>query len=226
MTVTRVLLVDDETLVRFGFRTILGSSPGIEVVGEAADGKEAIDMVRTLHPDVVCMDVQMPVLDGLSATREITAATSAAVLVLTTFNSDAVLFEALDAGASGFLLKTSQPEQLIAAVHALARGDALLAPSVTRRVIERYSTSEPRERSRAGLTDLHGLTEREREVLGHLARGFSNADIADRLVVGEATVKTHVSNVLRKLAIRDRLHAVIWAYEHGIVKPGETETSS
>jgi DNA-binding NarL/FixJ family response regulator len=216
---TRILLVDDQALVRVGFRTILETEPGFEVVGEAADGRVAVEQAHALRPDVICMDVQMPVMDGLAATREICASGHpAAVMILTTFDRDDFLFEALDAGASGFLLKTAEPEQLIEAVHALARGDALLSPEVTRRVIERYSThtaDEPQDVTPA----VEGLTEREREVLLLLARGRSNAEMAADLFLGEATVKTHVSNVLMKLGVRDRIHAVIWAYEHAVVTP-------
>lgn len=218
---TRILLVDDQSLVRVGFRTILETEPGFEVVGEAADGRVAVEQAKALRPDVICMDVQMPVMDGLAATREICASGQhAAVMILTTFDRDDFLFEALDAGASGFLLKTAEPEQLIDAVHALARGDALLSPEVTRRVIERYGShheaeTAPHEPSAA----VDGLTEREGEVLLLLARGRSNAEMAAELFLGEATVKTHVSNVLAKLGVRDRIHAVIWAYEHGVVAP-------
>jgi len=216
---TRILLVDDQALVRVGFRTILETEPGFEVVGEAADGRVAVEQAKALRPDVICMDVQMPLMDGLAATREICASGyPAAVMILTTFDRDDFLFEALDAGASGFFLKTAEPEQLIEAVHALARGDALLSPEVTRRVIERYGThtaDEPPDVTPA----VAGLTEREREVLLLLARGRSNAEMAADLFLGEATVKTHVSNVLMKLGVRDRIHAVIWAYEHAVVTP-------
>lgn len=226
----RVLVVDDQALVRGGFRTILDSEDGIEVVGEASNGEEAITRVAELAPDVVCMDVQMPGMDGLEATRRLTAdaASDAAVLVLTTFNREDYLFAALEAGASGFLLKNSSPEQLIEAVQVVARGDALLSPDVTRRVIEAVAA-----RPRAALAlppaappppaELATLTEREREVLVLLAEGISNAQIAERLWVGEATVKTHVSKVLMKLGLRDRVHAVVYAYEHGVVQPAPRE---
>ncbi|WP_404312467.1 response regulator transcription factor [Agrococcus terreus] len=216
---TRILLVDDQALVRAGFQTILTSEPGFEVVGQAPDGAAGVRMAAELQPDVICMDVQMPVMDGLEATRAICAGSSyASVLMLTTFDRDDFLFEALSAGASGFLLKTAEPEQLIDAVHALARGDALLSPEVTRRVIERFAApAAPAPSPAAPQLDL--LTEREHETLLRLARGRSNAEIAAELFVGEATVKTHVSNVLMKLGIRDRIHAVIWAYEHGVVAP-------
>jgi DNA-binding NarL/FixJ family response regulator len=206
-------------MTRVGFRTILETEPGFEVVGEARDGREGVLLAAELAPDVICMDVQMPVLDGLDATREICAGDSgASVLMLTTFDRDDFLFEALRAGASGFLLKTAEPEHLIDAIHALARGDALLAPAVTRRVIERFAT--PGATTPARPPQLDTLTDRETETLMLLARGHSNGEIAERLYVGEATVKTHVSNVLMKLGIRDRIHAVIWAYEHGVVQAG------
>ena len=233
----RVLVVDDQALVRAGFRTILDSEDGIEVVGEAADGAAAVAAVAELAPDVVCMDVQMPGVDGLEATRRITAdaASTAAVLVLTTFNREDYLFAALEAGASGFLLKNSSPEQLIEAVQVVARGDALLSPDVTRRVIEAVAASAGRlpaptaapapaaaaatPASTARAEELATLTDREREVLELLAQGISNAEIAQRMWVGEATVKTHVSKVLMKLGLRDRVHAVVYAYEHGVVRP-------
>ena len=227
MTV-RVLLVDDHDLVRTGFRTILESEPGIEVVGEARDGAEAISQATALRPDVICMDVQMPGMDGLEATRRIIMATDArtgppvGVLVLTTFDRDDYLFAALDAGASGFLLKNASPEKLVEAVLVVARGEALLAPDVTRRVIERATEArdapapQPDER-------LSDLTERETEVLRLLARGLSNAEIARELWLGEATVKTHVSKVLLKLGLRDRVHAVVFAYENGVATPGDAD---
>lgn len=215
--VIRILLVDDQELVRTGFRVILSSRPGFEVVGEARDGAEALELARALRPDVICIDVQMPVLDGLEATRRIVADPDATgtVLVLTTFDDDDSLFRALDAGASGFLLKTASPEQLAEAVEVLAAGDALLSPAVTRRVIERFgSRQEPDPRSA-----LPELTDRESDVLRLMARGLSNAEIGTELIVGEATVKTHVSNVLLKLAVRDRVQAVVRAYESGFVTP-------
>jgi DNA-binding NarL/FixJ family response regulator len=216
---TRVLLVDDQSMVRTGFRTILESEDGITVVGEAENGQIAIDKALELSPDVICMDVQMPVMDGLEATEEIVRRGAAgAVLMLTTFNRDDFLFRALDAGASGFLLKTAEAEQLIDAVTALAAGDGLLSPEVTRRVIERsVSTPEP---AAPTAPELEHLTDRELEVLRLVATGASNSEIAGNLFVGEATVKTHVSNLLSKLGIRDRIHAVIWAYENGVAKVG------
>ena len=224
MTV-RVLLVDDHDLVRTGFRTILESEPGIEVVGEARDGVEAIEQAVSLHPDVVCMDVQMPGMDGLEATRRIVASRDArltpaiGVLVLTTFDRDDYLFAALDAGASGFLLTYASPETLVGAVLGVAQGDALLAPDVTRRVIERATIA--REMSASVDERLADLTDRETDVLRLLARGLSNAEIARELWLGEATVKTHVSKVLLKLGLRDRVHAVVFAYENGVAVPGD-----
>lgn len=221
----RVLLVDDHDLVRTGFRTILESEPGIEVIGEARDGEEAVAQAAALGPDVVCMDVQMPGMDGLEATRRIVATRDAhpehpvGVLVLTTFDRDDYLFAALDAGASGFLLKNASPEKLVEAVQVIARGDALLAPDVTRRVIARATVA--REGTTAIDERLADLTEREGEVLRLLARGLSNAEIARQLWLGEATVKTHVSKVLLKLGLRDRVHAVVFAYENGVAVPGD-----
>jgi len=219
--VTTVLLVDDQELVRAGFRIILGSEPGIEVVGEAANGADGIRLARELNPDVVCMDVQMPGMDGLEATRAIVSDPGIAshVLILTTFDRDDYLFEALNAGASGFLLKTASPENLVDAVQILSRGDALLSPSVTRRVIERFGqwSSAPSAPER---TELPDLTDRETEVLAQIALGRSNAEIAVELYVGEATVKTHVSNVLTKLGVRDRIQAVVFAYENGFAVRG------
>ncbi|MET0304488.1 MAG: response regulator transcription factor [Microbacteriaceae bacterium] len=214
---TRVLLVDDQDLVRGGFRVILETEPGIEVVGEARTGAEAVSAAAELRPDMICMDVQMPVMDGLEATRLIVAADGPPVLVLTTFDRDDYLFEALQAGASGFLLKNASPEKLVEAVQVVASGDALLAPDVTRRVIERFG-SIPAPASDCPV--LENLTEREHEVLGLLAKGRSNSEIAGELFLGEATVKTHVSNVLVKLGLRDRIHAVVFAYENGVVIPG------
>lgn len=219
----RVLLVDDQDLVRAGFRIILQSEPGIVVVGEAADGAAAVELASRLRPDVICMDVQMPGIDGLEATRRITAepASIASVLMLTTFDRDDYLFAALTAGASGFLLKNSSPEQLIQAVRVLARGDGLLSPEVTRRVIERFGTvpaagSKPARSAEGALAE---LTDREAEVLGLVAQGKTNSEIARELYVGEATVKSHVSKVLMKLGVRDRIQAVVFAYENGVVRP-------
>lgn len=267
----RVLLVDDQVLVRSGFRVILESQPDIEVVGEAADGAQAVELAAAQTPDVICMDVEMPVMNGLEATRRILGsvrvnvdtsacgtaeATGPAVLVLTTFGHEEYLFEALDAGVSGFLLKTSRAEQLIDAVRALAAGDALLGPDVTRAVMQRAAqlaqhasrppaehpanadaasdtvtdtmshavtgtrtgSTVPTEVSRSGAAmDTAGLTEREREVLLLVASGKSNAEIAGELFLGEATVKTHVSNLLQKIGVRDRVKLVVWAHAHGAV---------
>ncbi|OII07230.1 response regulator [Curtobacterium sp. MCBA15_005] len=223
-----IVLADDQELVRAGFRVILESEPGFRVVGEAADGAGAIEAVQELRPDVVCLDVQMPGVDGLEAARRIAALPDPpAVLILTTFDSDDALFQALEAGASGFLLKNASPERLIDAVRTVAAGDALLAPDVTRRVISRATASAAAQPSATTTTAAPattgedalaaaGLTERETEVLRLLARGLSNAEIAAELYVGDATVKTHVSNVLQKLALRDRIQAVVWAFEHGV----------
>ncbi|WP_144712747.1 response regulator transcription factor [Curtobacterium pusillum] len=214
-----IVLADDQDLVRAGFRVILESEPGFRVVGEASDGAEAVEAVRAHRPDVVCLDVQMPNVDGLEAARRIAALPDPpAVLVLTTFDHDDALFQALEAGASGFLLKNASPERLIDAVRTVAGGDALLAPDVTRRVISRATAGPTAPSSAAGdaAVAAAGLTEREAEVLRLLARGSSNAEIAAELFVGEATVKTHVSNLLQKLGLRDRIQAVVWAFEHGV----------
>lgn len=214
---TRVLLVDDQMLIRAGFRTILDSEPGLEVVGEAANGAEALELALRLEPDVICMDVQMPVMDGIAATRELIArGCRAAVLILTTFDRDDFLFETLDAGASGFLLKTAEAEKLIEAVQVLGRGDALLMPEVTRRVLTRYAGTRGAAAGGGGATPSE-LTEREADTLRCLARGLTNAEIAAELYVSTETVKTHVSNILAKLGLRDRVAAVIWALTHGIV---------
>lgn len=259
----RVLLVDDQPLIRLGFAAILGAEDGIEVVGEAGDGRDALEKAAELDPDVVCMDVQMPVMDGIEATRALAASGArAAILILTTFDRDDFLFDTLTAGASGFLLKSAGPEELIEAVRVLGRGDALLDPQVTRRVLSRLSpaggaaaptlapdpgptaagtpgpdTDAPdapapapaetspstpapvpgeAEAEAGAVVGKAGLTARETEILRLMARGLSNGEIAAELVVGESTVKTHVSNVLMKLQARDRVHAVIWAFEHGL----------
>jgi DNA-binding NarL/FixJ family response regulator len=221
----RILLADDHEMVRAGFRIILGAQPDIEIVGEAASGAAAVEAARALNPDVVCMDVQMPGMDGLEATRLIAAepALHGAVLILTTFDRDDYLFSALQAGASGFLLKNSTPEKLVEAVRVVASGDALLAPAVTRRVIERFGTTAPSATESGSIIvppEVQELTEREFEVLGLVAQGLSNAEIASTLYVGEATVKSHVSKVLQKLGVRDRIQAVVYAYENGIAVPG------
>jgi DNA-binding NarL/FixJ family response regulator len=216
----RVVVVDDHHLVRAGFRIILDIEDDIEVVGEASDGAQAVEMVARTAPDVVLMDVEMPGMDGLEATRRITAANGPAVLILTTFDRDDYLFAALQAGASGFLLKNGTPEALTDAVRVLARGNALLAPEVTRRVIATFARPGPVSRGGDGAR-LAELTPREHEVLLMLAGGATNAEIARALYLGEATVKTHVSRVLTKLGLRDRTQAVIFAYTHGVVRPGD-----
>ena len=228
-TPIRVVLVDDQQLVRVGFRRILESEPDIEVVGEAADGAEALGVVRWRSPDVVLMDVQMPVMDGLEATRRLLepgtpgaepAAMPPRVIILTTFELDEYVFEALRAGASGFLVKNAPPEDLIGAIRVVVGGGALLSPGATARVISAFAQRRAADRD---ARRLESLTDREREVLGLIARGLSNAEIADRLVVGEATVKTHVSSILGKLGLRDRVGAVILAYEAGLVEIGRGE---
>jgi DNA-binding NarL/FixJ family response regulator len=216
----RVLLVDDQALVRQGFRLILELEPDIEVVGEAADGREALRLTRELAPDVVVMDIRMPDVDGLEATRRLQSAGSPArVLILTTFDLNEYVYEAMRAGASGFLLKDVPGDQLVAGIRTVSTGDALLAPVVTRRLIEHFVRRPPSDAARpAGLDD---LTDRERDVLTLLARGLSNTEIAATLFLGEATVKTHVSRILSKLGLRDRVQAVVRAYESGLVQPGD-----
>jgi DNA-binding NarL/FixJ family response regulator len=215
--VIRVLLVDDQALVRGGFRMILRPEPDIEVAGEAGDGAQAVAAAARLEPDVVLMDVRMPVLDGIEATRRIvTRRRETRVLILTTFDLDEHVYDALEAGASGFVLKDIEPERLAEAVRVVASGDALLAPSVTRRLIGEFARQRPRH-PRGGR--LEELTEREAQVLAHLARGLTNQEIAAALHVSETTVKTHVAHLLGKLELRDRVQAVIHAYETGIVRP-------
>ena len=216
----RLLVVDDQARVRAGFRMILEAQPDLEVLAEAGDGAEAIELARLHHPDVVLMDIRMPGLNGLAATRTILAERpETRVLVLTTFDVDEYVYEALHAGASGFLLKDLGRDELVAAVRILARGDALLAPTVTRRLLADFVRAKPPEHSPTA-AGLEVLTARERDTLALLSRGRSNAEIAAELVVSEHTVKTHVGNVLMKLGLRDRIHAVIWAYERGVVQPG------
>jgi DNA-binding NarL/FixJ family response regulator len=214
----RVLVADDQALMRGGFRMILDAQDDIEVVGEAIDGRDAVEQFARLAPDIVVMDVRMPTMDGIEATRRLAAADGPArVLILTTFDLDEYVFEALRAGASGFLLKDRPPEELVAAVRIVASGDALLAPSVTRRLIEEFAG---RPAAPVPTRELGELTEREREVLVLLGRGLSNGEIAERLFVAETTVKTHVGHVLQKLGLRDRAQAVVVAYESGLIQPG------
>jgi DNA-binding NarL/FixJ family response regulator len=220
-----VLLVDDQPLLRTGFRLILESEPDISVVGEAADGRDALTAVRRLLPDVVLMDIRMPGKDGIQATRDVLEWARGSdhrvrVLVLTTFDLDEYVVEALRAGASGFLLKDVPPDDLVGAIKVVAEGAAIVAPTITRRLLDRFADRLPSTRERPD-SDLHRLTEREREVLRLLARGLSNAEIARTLVVSETTVKTHVGNVLTKLGLRDRVQAVVHAYETGVIRPGE-----
>lgn len=218
----RVMLVDDHALLRAGFRTILDAQPDIRVVGEAATGAEAVAQATALQPDVISMDVQMPDMDGIEATRRIVAdpAVHAAIAIVTTFDQDDYLFSALDAGASGFLLKNSGPEDLVAAVRVLAAGDGMLAPEVTRRVVRRYAApaaSDIAAKRPAPSEPVEPLTERESEVLALMAEAMSNAEIAARLFIGEATVKTHVSRILQKLGARDRVQAIVLALRGGLV---------
>ena len=214
----KVLIADDQALMRGGFRMILDAEPDIEVVGEAIDGADAVRGFERLRPDVVVMDVRMPTMDGIEATRRITAADDGAkILMLTTFDLDEYVYDALRAGASGFLLKDRPPEELVQAVHVVASGDALLAPAVTRRLIEEFAHRPEAPVSPRAMDE---LTEREREVLVFMARGLSNGEIAASLFVAETTVKTHVGRVLHKLGLRDRAQAVVLAYESGLVQPG------
>jgi RNA polymerase sigma factor (sigma-70 family) len=215
----RVVIADDDDLMRAGLKAVLSSDESVDVVGEASDGRAAVDEARLRRPDVVLMDVRMPNLDGIAATRElVTASPDAKVVILTTFEEDDYIFGALNAGASGFLLKRTSPEDLIAAIHTVAAGESLLSPSVTRRVIDRMA-----QQPAAGAAfdrRLDELTPREREVLEQVARGLSNREIADALVIEESTVKTHVKRILTKLRLRDRVQAVIFAYESGLTRPG------
>lgn len=221
----RILLVDDDILIRTGLRLILNTQPDLEVVGEAGDGEAAIIQTRALHPDVVLMDVQMPRMDGLHATAEVTASEAAPrVVILTTFELDEYVFQALRSGASGFVLKRTPPEELIAAIRTVAAGEALLAPSVTRRLIEAFASQPTRRQPDQAL--LGDLTAREIEIWRRIARGMSNAEIADDLYISTLTVKTHVTNLLTKLRLRDRTQAVVLAYESGLVAPGGEPSSS
>ena len=219
---TRVLIADDQALVRAGFRVLIDSAADLEVVGEASDGIQAVALARTTSPDVVLMDIRMPEMDGLAATREIVASgpEGPRVIILTTFDIDEYVFEALRSGASGFLLKDTDPDELLQAVRVVAAGDALLAPSVTRRLIEEFATRPDPHRTPPEALSV--LTEREREVLGLVARGLSNHEIAAELVISPATAKTHVSRVMMKLGARDRAQLVVIAYETGLVTPRGT----
>lgn len=214
----KVLIADDQELVRTGFRKILESEPDLEVVGEAGDGGEAVEAGLLLRPDVVLMDIRMPRLDGLEATRQLAGKTR--VLVLTTFDLNEYVYEALRAGASGFLLKDAPAAQLVTAIRVIAAGEALLAPSITRRLIEEFARRPP---SNARPAELEALSPRELDVLRLVARGLSNAEIATELYVGDATVKTHVSRILQKLTLRDRVQAVVLAYESGLLQPGAAD---
>jgi DNA-binding NarL/FixJ family response regulator len=220
----RVLIADDQALVRAGFKMILEAEPEIEVIGEAEDGVEAVEMIKRMQPDVVLMDIRMPRLDGLEATRQIVASNNGdsptRVLVLTTFDLNEYVYEALRAGASGFLLKDVPAEQLIAGIQVVARGEALLAPTITRRLIEEFARNQPVEREAP--KEVEELTARELEVFGLISRGMSNAEIAGELIVSETTVKTHVARILMKLHLRDRVQAVVYAYESGLIQPGAT----
>ncbi|HJQ75522.1 MAG TPA: response regulator transcription factor [Gaiellaceae bacterium] len=217
---TTVLIADDQALVRVGLRKILEAEADLTVVGEAEDGQDAAFEARRLGPDVVLMDIRMPVLDGIEATRRIVSATpTTRVLVLTTFGLDTYVYEALHAGASGFMLKDAPPEEIVAAVRLVANGEALLAPAVTRSVIEEFVRRD-RPPPRSPPAALQGLTPREREVLDLLVQGLSNPEICNRLVISEATAKTHVARILQKLGLRDRVQAVIYAYENDLVRPG------
>jgi DNA-binding NarL/FixJ family response regulator len=221
-TAIRVLLVDDQPLLRTGFRMILEAEPDLAVVGEAGDGQQALEQVRRLQPDVVLMDIRMPLMDGVTATRHITGAdrdSSARVLVLTTFDLDEYIVEALRAGASGFLLKDVPADDLVAAIRVVAAGDAIVAPSVTKRLLDRFASRLPAANAPTP-RELGSLTDRELEVLRLVARGMSNAEIARELFVSETTVKTHVGHLLTKLNLRDRVQAAVYAYETGLVRPG------
>ena len=218
-----ILLADDQSMLRLGFRLVLDAEEDMRVVGEAGDGKAAVSMTTALRPDIVLMDVRMPVMDGIEATRRIVAAgTATRVLILTTFDLDEYAYEGLRAGASGFLLKDVPPAELLSAIRAVASGDAVVAPSVTRRLLDAFVPHLPHAGSPAGPapTEVATLTARELEILIEIAAGLSNGEIATKLVLAEATVKTHVGRVLAKLHLRDRVQAVVYAYEHGLVQPG------
>jgi DNA-binding NarL/FixJ family response regulator len=219
----RVLIADDQALVRAGFKMILEAEPEIQVIGEAEDGVEAVEMIQRLKPDVALMDIRMPRLNGLEATRQIVNGggdSPTRVLMLTTFDLNEYVYEALRAGASGFLLKDVPAEQLIAGIQVVARGEALLAPSITRRLIEEFAKNQPVER--VAPKEVEELTTREMEVFKLISRGMSNAEVAAELIVSETTVKTHVARILMKLHLRDRVQAVVYAYESGLIQPGAT----
>jgi DNA-binding NarL/FixJ family response regulator len=219
----RVLIADDQALVRAGFKMILEAEPEIQVIGEAEDGVEAVEMIKRLKPDVALMDIRMPRLNGLEATRQIVNGggdSPTRVLMLTTFDLNEYVYEALRAGASGFLLKDVPAEQLIAGIQVVARGEALLAPSITRRLIEEFAKNQPVER--VAPKEVEELTTREMEVFKLISRGMSNAEVAAELIVSETTVKTHVARILMKLHLRDRVQAVVYAYESGLIQPGAT----
>jgi DNA-binding NarL/FixJ family response regulator len=213
-----LLIADDQALMRVGFRTILDADPDLRVVAEANDGAQAVDQARRTRPDIVLMDIRMPIMDGLEATRRIVATNAPPrVLILTTFDLDENVYEALAAGASGFLVKDVAPEQLLAGIHTIAQGDSLLSPTVTRRLIESFVSHHRTPQAPPGIED---LTARELQILELLARGLSNVEIAEQLVVSSSTIKTHVARVLAKLGVRDRVQAVVLAYETGVIRPG------
>lgn len=214
----RVVVVDDQELMRAGFRMVFGAHEDIDLVGEAGDGAEAVRLAARLRPDVLLMDVRMPVLDGVEATKRIVEAGTSRVLVMTTFDLDEYVYAALQGGASGFLLKDTPPADLVSALHAVASGDAVVSPSVTRRLLDRFLAGGGPRRDES---ELRALTDREREVLVLIAKGLSNIEIAETLVLSEATVKTHVGRILSKLGLRDRVQAVVLAYETGLARPGQ-----
>jgi len=213
-----VVVADDQAMVRAGFRRLLEAEPDVDVVAEAADGREAVELVTRLKPQIALLDIRMPNMDGIEATRRITAKTPTRVVILTTFDLDEYVYDGLRGGASGFLLKDAPAEQMLDAIRAVAAGDALIAPSVTRRLLSEFVRRPSPGGSALALSH---LTERERDVVLRLGRGMSNAEIAAELFLGEATVKTHVGNALAKLGLRDRIQAVVWAYETGLISPGE-----
>jgi DNA-binding NarL/FixJ family response regulator len=220
--VIRVLVADDQPLVRSGFRMVLEERPDLELAGEASDGAQAIDLARELDPDVILMDVRMPTVDGVEATRRLVeSGTRARILVLTTFDLDEYVYAAVRAGASGFLLKDVEPAELVDAIRVVAAGNSLFGPAATERLVARFAQQPPDESNHT----LDDLTEREREILRLLATGLSNAELAERLYLSETTVKTHVSSILRKLQVRDRVQAVIAAYDAGLVRPGQAEST-